>query len=88
VGRLQITHQPEQNTQMNQDTCNICGGSLEEGFCRDPIIFGKHPGPICFACFTVPAQPPDWQRGKGRPDLGGLQMSCHLLPDASCLPPA
>jgi hypothetical protein len=51
---------------MNQD-CNICGGTLEDGFCRNPLLFGKHPGPICFACFTVPAQPPDWQRGDPKP---------------------
>jgi hypothetical protein len=52
---------------MIQDTCNICGGSLEDGFCREPIIFGKRPGPTCFACFTAPAQPADWQRGDPKP---------------------
>lgn len=52
---------------MTPETCNICGGSLEDGFCRDPKLFGKRPGPICFACFTVPAQPPDWKRGDPKP---------------------
>jgi hypothetical protein len=62
---------------MTQDTCNICSGSLEDGFCRDPIFFGKHPGPTCFACFTVPAQPPDWQRGDPKPLHGVDDMiSC------------
>jgi hypothetical protein len=41
----------------------ICSGSLDDGFCRDPLFFDKHPGPTCFACFTVPTQPSDWQRG-------------------------
>jgi hypothetical protein len=69
TSQLAVLHaatDPKHRT-MNQDTCNICNGTLEDGYCRDPIFFGKHSGPTCFACFTVPTQLPGWQRGDPKP---------------------
>ncbi len=44
--------------------CQICGGSTDGGYVRDPVIFGKRPGEICFGCFNVPKGSHDWQPGQ------------------------
>jgi hypothetical protein len=51
----------------DNDCCQICGGSLDDGYCRAFEVFEKSVGPVCFACMNVPAQPSGWKRGDSRP---------------------
>ena len=46
--------------------CQICGGDTYGGFVREPFIFGKKPGEICFGCYNIPKDFFGWQPGEPR----------------------